>query len=72
MIEYKSGDILEDQAEALVNTANCVGVMGRGIALQFNRHSSVGQWSRGTGLGGRQVSNRRGVGFAFRCTCCCL
>ena len=35
MIEFKSGDILEDDAEALVNTVNCVGVMGRGIALQF-------------------------------------
>ena len=35
MIEYKSGDILSEDAEALVNTVNCVGVMGRGIALQF-------------------------------------
>ena len=35
MIEYKIGDILTEQAEALVNTVNCVGVMGRGIALQF-------------------------------------
>ncbi len=35
MIEYKSGDILREEAEALVNTVNCVGVMGRGIALQF-------------------------------------
>lgn len=35
MIEYKRGDILQDGAEALVNTVNCVGVMGRGIALQF-------------------------------------
>lgn len=35
MIEYKRGDILEADAEALVNTVNCVGVMGRGIALQF-------------------------------------
>jgi O-acetyl-ADP-ribose deacetylase (regulator of RNase III) len=35
MIEYKSDDILNDQAEALVNTVNCVGVMGRGIALRF-------------------------------------
>ena len=33
MIEFKRGDILEDDAEALVNTVNCVGVMGRGIAL---------------------------------------
>lgn len=35
MIEYKRGDILKEDAEALVNTVNCVGVMGRGIALQF-------------------------------------
>jgi O-acetyl-ADP-ribose deacetylase (regulator of RNase III) len=35
MIQYKSGNILTDDAEALVNTVNCVGVMGRGIALQF-------------------------------------
>lgn len=37
MIEYKSGNILRDNAEALVNTVNCVGVMGRGIALQFKK-----------------------------------
>ncbi|CAM5538428.1 type II toxin-antitoxin system antitoxin DNA ADP-ribosyl glycohydrolase DarG [Eoetvoesiella caeni] len=35
MIEYTSGDILKCEADALVNTVNCVGVMGRGIALQF-------------------------------------
>ena len=35
MIEFRSGDILKDDAEALINTVNCVGVMGRGIALQF-------------------------------------
>lgn len=35
MIEYKTGDILQEDAEALVNTVNCVGIMGRGIALQF-------------------------------------
>ena len=29
------GNILHADAEALVNTVNCVGVMGRGIALQF-------------------------------------
>lgn len=37
MIELKSGDILKDDADALVNTVNCVGVMGRGIALQFKK-----------------------------------
>jgi O-acetyl-ADP-ribose deacetylase (regulator of RNase III) len=35
VMEFKTGDILADDAEALVNTVNCVGVMGRGIALQF-------------------------------------
>lgn len=37
MIEFTSGDILQDESEALVNTVNCVGVMGRGIALQFKK-----------------------------------
>jgi O-acetyl-ADP-ribose deacetylase (regulator of RNase III) len=36
MIEYKTGDILTEDAEALVNTVNCVGIMGRGIALAKN------------------------------------
>jgi O-acetyl-ADP-ribose deacetylase (regulator of RNase III) len=35
MIEFTTGDILKADAEALVNTVNCVGIMGRGIALQF-------------------------------------
>ena len=35
MIELTSGDLLTAEAEALVNTVNCVGVMGRGVALQF-------------------------------------
>jgi O-acetyl-ADP-ribose deacetylase (regulator of RNase III) len=35
MLTFTSGDILRANAEALVNTVNCVGVMGRGIALQF-------------------------------------
>lgn len=37
MIEFKTGDILGEDVEALVNTVNCVGIMGRGIALQFKR-----------------------------------
>jgi len=36
-IRYKSGNILAEDAEAIVNTVNCVGVMGRGIALQFKK-----------------------------------
>ena len=35
MIEFTSGDILKDDVDAIVNTVNCVGIMGRGIALQF-------------------------------------
>jgi O-acetyl-ADP-ribose deacetylase (regulator of RNase III) len=35
MIKFTKGDILTADAEALINTVNCVGVMGRGIALQF-------------------------------------
>jgi len=35
MIRFKTGDILKSDAEALVNTVNRVGVMGRGVALQF-------------------------------------
>ena len=37
MIQYTKGDILQAEAEALVNTVNCVGVMGRGIALKFKK-----------------------------------
>jgi len=37
MIEVTRGDILKADAEALVNTVNCVGVMGRGVAAQFKR-----------------------------------
>jgi O-acetyl-ADP-ribose deacetylase (regulator of RNase III) len=37
MIEVSKGNILEADAEALVNTVNCVGFMGKGIALQFKQ-----------------------------------
>ena len=35
MIHYVKGDLLVSEAQALVNTVNTVGVMGKGIALQF-------------------------------------
>jgi O-acetyl-ADP-ribose deacetylase (regulator of RNase III) len=35
MIQFIEGNLLESKAEALVNTVNTVGVMGKGIALQF-------------------------------------
>lgn len=37
MIKYITGNILESRAEALTNTVNIVGVMGKGIALQFKK-----------------------------------
>ncbi len=37
MIEYKIGDILKENVEAVINTVNCVGIMGRGLALQFKK-----------------------------------
>jgi O-acetyl-ADP-ribose deacetylase (regulator of RNase III) len=37
MINLTQGDILKADAEALVNTVNCVGIMGRGVALQFKK-----------------------------------
>ena len=35
MIRFKQGDIFSESAEAIVNPVNCVGAMGRGLALQF-------------------------------------
>ncbi len=37
MIEITQGNLLKARAEALVNTVNTVGVMGKGIALQFRQ-----------------------------------
>ena len=36
-IRFTVGDIFAQQAQAIVNPVNCVGVMGRGLALQFKR-----------------------------------
>ena len=37
MIRFTSGDLLQSEADALVNAVNCAGVMGRGISLQFKK-----------------------------------
>jgi len=36
-VEIAKGDLLEQRVDAIVNTVNTVGVMGKGIALQFRR-----------------------------------
>lgn len=35
MIEFTTGNLLESSAECLINTVNCEGYMGKGIAYQF-------------------------------------
>jgi O-acetyl-ADP-ribose deacetylase (regulator of RNase III) len=37
MINYTNGNLLKAEADALVNTVNCIGFMGKGIALQFKQ-----------------------------------
>ncbi len=41
MIHYTKGDLLNSDAQALVNTVNTVGVMGKGIALQFKERFPI-------------------------------
>lgn len=36
-LQITRGNLLNAKAEALVNTVNCVGIMGKGIALQFKQ-----------------------------------
>ncbi len=38
MITYTQGNLLEAEVEAVVNTVNTVGIMGKGIALMFKEH----------------------------------
>lgn len=37
MITYKKGNMLDSNASLLVNPVNCVGVSGKGLALQFKK-----------------------------------
>lgn len=37
MIKFQKGNLFEADTEAIVNTVNLVGVMGKGIALQFKK-----------------------------------
>jgi len=36
-MEFTKGNLLQAETDAIVNTVNCVGFMGRGIAAQFKR-----------------------------------
>jgi O-acetyl-ADP-ribose deacetylase (regulator of RNase III) len=37
-VEYLEGDILKAKTQVVVNTVNCEGVMGKGLALQFKKN----------------------------------
>lgn len=37
MLRFVRGDLFESKAQTLVNTVNCVGVMGKGVALAFKQ-----------------------------------
>jgi O-acetyl-ADP-ribose deacetylase (regulator of RNase III) len=37
MIQFMRGNLFDSKADILVNPVNCVGVMGKGIALEFKR-----------------------------------
>jgi O-acetyl-ADP-ribose deacetylase (regulator of RNase III) len=37
MVKVLIGDLFESTAQTLVNTVNCVGVMGKGVALEFKK-----------------------------------
>ena len=37
MLTIRKGDIFQSHADALVNPVNCVGVMGKGLALEFKK-----------------------------------
>lgn len=35
LVKLNKGNVLQSQAQSIVNTVNCVGVMGKGVALAF-------------------------------------
>ena len=37
MVDFFQGNLFDDKADYLINTVNCVGVMGKGIALEFKK-----------------------------------
>jgi O-acetyl-ADP-ribose deacetylase (regulator of RNase III) len=38
MIQAKIGDLFTSEMQTLVNTVNCVGIMGKGIAAIFKKN----------------------------------
>lgn len=71
-IIFCRGDLLAADTQALVNAVNCVGVMGRGIALQFktaypaNFQAYAAACRRGEVVPGRMFIDVR-VGYVRHC-----
>ncbi len=40
-IEFSAGDIFDAQTDAIINPVNCVGVMGKGLALEFKKRFPI-------------------------------
>ncbi len=59
MLLFKTGDILSEDMEAVVNAVNCVGVMGRGIALQFRNAYPANFKAYAIACGNREVEPGR-------------
>lgn len=56
MITYTQGNLLEANADALVNTVNTVGVMGKGIALMFKERFPKNMAEYATACKAKQVT----------------
>ena len=69
-ITTKHGSIFDSRAQVLVCPVNCVGVMGKGLALEFKRRFPIAsKWhikecKGGRILPGSVTANRRGLLFA--------
>ena len=59
MIHVASGNLLDSDAQTLVNTVNCVGAMGKGIALEFRKRFPAIAQTTWRSVG--QVKSRSGV-----------
>lgn len=59
MIRYKQGNLLDSDAQALVNTVNTVGVMGKGIALMFKQRFPLNFQLYAAACKARQVQTGR-------------
>lgn len=64
MVKVLIGDLFESQAQTLVNTVNCVGVMGKGIGLGFKKRFPEMYQDYVVRCAARQV--RLGIPYLYR------